>query len=363
MQESIKDQLRNRFITEASVPGITMTKKVQGEEGKVNKAAQAEIGKKFGEYDKATGKKAKDAIAPPKRELSKKEVGIHNTVENDGGMEDLQFDGETNPMFTERQVMAIEGDSKMGNETKTGKWNPKTGEGNGNTEPVWGASNKDFGKNLIKQTKQTKELKDKTPAIRQFGNDIESAEGKTIGSTKKIAVESIENKTTIKEERMKRLKFKTPFNGMEKALTLIPEGYRVDNKEFEMTDGNETYRIRWEGSLTEGNAIVLKGENKTLVNEDMAKIKHLFNYKSGDTLGIVKGQARIDENKEFSNVWSKTKTLKLKDDVANALKGYGLSESDLSLTQDVLAIKLIESKQIDNKEAAAKEALWLIKNK
>jgi hypothetical protein len=130
-----------------------------------------------------------------------------------------------------------------------------------------------------------------------------------------------------------------------------------------MTDGNETYRIRWEGSLNEGQAIVLRGENKTLVNEDMAKIKRLFNYKSSDTLGLVKGQARIDENKEFTNVWSKTKTIVLKEEVAGAMKGYGLVESDLTLTPDALAKKLVESKQIDNKEAAAKEALWLIKNK
>lgn len=363
MQESIKNQLRNRFISEGSVPGIDVTKKVQGEEGKVNKAAQTEIGKKFGEYDKATGSKAKDAIVPPKRELSKKEEEIHNTSELDGGMEDLQYDSEVNPTFKKRQEMAIEGDSKMGNETKTGKWNPKTGEGNGNTEPVWGASNADFGKNLVKQTKKTKELKDNIPALRQFGNDIESAKGKTIGSTKKVAVENTENKTTIKEDKMKRLKFKSPFNGMEKALTLIPEGYRVDNKEFEMTDGNETYRVRWEGSLTEGQAIVLRGENKTLVNEDMAKIKHLFNYKSNDTLGIVKGQARIDENKEFGNVWSKTKSLRLQEDVEKTIKGYGLTESDLKLNSDALAQKLVETKQIDNKEAATKEALWLLKNK
>jgi len=50
------------------------------------------------------------------------------------------------------------------------------------------------------------------------------------------------NKSEIKEStKMKRLKFKKPFNGVETALKVIPESYKVDNKVFEMTDGNENY--------------------------------------------------------------------------------------------------------------------------
>jgi len=311
MQNVIKKLLHATFLTEASVPGVTVTKKVQGEEGKVNKAAQKDIKSKMGDYDKAVTGKGKDDIKPVKRDLSKSEEDIHNNVEISGGMNDLQYDGEVGETFKKRQEMAIEGDAKMGNETKTGKWNPETGEGNGNTEPVWGASNVDFGKNLVKQTKKSKELKDKAIIpMTKSGNDIEHIEGaKTVGSTRKVAVENKEHKEPIKESKMKRLRFKNPFNGVDKAVKLIPENYKVDDKEFEITDGNESYRIRWEGSITEGKAIVLKGENKTLVNEDMAKIKHLFNYKSSDTLGLVKGSARIDENKEFSNVWNKTKEL------------------------------------------------------
>jgi hypothetical protein len=106
---------------------------------------------------------------------------------------------------------------------------------------------------------------------------------------------------------MKRLKFKNPFYGMDNALKLIPESYKVDGKEFEITDGIETYRIKWSTSLNEGT--VLMSSNKNLINEDMQKIKHLMGYKSEDTLGIVKGGARIDENKKFNVVLDKTKKL------------------------------------------------------
>jgi hypothetical protein len=116
-------------------------------------------------------------------------------------------------------------------------------------------------------------------------------------------------KPQIQKESMKRLKFTKEFNGVGNALKLIPESYRTDNKEFEMTDGNETYRIRWEGTLSEGKATILQASNKTMVNEDMQRMKHLMGYKSEDTLGLVRGKSRIDENAVFTDIWNKSKVL------------------------------------------------------
>ena len=116
------------------------------------------------------------------------------------------------------------------------------------------------------------------------------------------------NKPKIKEG-MKRLKFKKEFNGVGNALKMIPESYRVDDKQFEMTDGNETYKIRWEGNLTEGRAVVLMASDKRMVNEDMAHMKHLMGYKSNETLGLVKGNARINENAVFGDIYNKSKVL------------------------------------------------------
>jgi hypothetical protein len=314
MQDLIKKRLLS--LHEEKVPGVSVTKKVQDEEEKVNKNAQKEIKKELDAYDQASGGKAKDDITPPKRDLTDDEEDTRQYVEKRGGMNDLEYDGEVGDQFKDRQEMAIAGDSKMGNKTYTG-------EENGNTEPVWGASDAEFGQKLIDQTKKSKELKDKaTKPMVQFGDDIEMTDGKTRGQSRKVAVESKnDNKETIKESnKMKRLKFKKPFNGMEKAIELIPEHYKTDDKVFEMTDGNETYKVRWEGSLTEGKAVVLQGSNKMFVNEEMEKIKHLFNYKSSDTLGIVKGDARIDENKKFGDIWDKTKNL--------------LTESDEDVTEN-----------------------------
>ena len=106
---------------------------------------------------------------------------------------------------------------------------------------------------------------------------------------------------------MKRLVFKKEFKGVGNAINVIPESYKVDGKEFHMTDGNEKYEIRWEGSLTEGRAIVLKASDKNLMNEDMENMKRLMGYKSQETLGTVKGADRIDENKKFGDIWGQDK--------------------------------------------------------
>ena len=121
--------------------------------------------------------------------------------------------------------------------------------------------------------------------------------------------EEIKKSGPKNESKMKRLVFKNEFKGVENALKLIPESYKIDNKTFQMTDGNEKYEIRWEGDINEGRAIVLSASDKNLVNEDMQKMKHLMGFKSQETLGNLKGSERINEDESFNNIWNKTKDL------------------------------------------------------
>jgi hypothetical protein len=39
-----------------------------------------------------------------------------------------------------------------------------------------------------------------------------------------------------------------------------------------------------------------------MVTEDITNMKRLFNYKSQDTLGLVRGNAKLNENAAFSDV-------------------------------------------------------------
>lgn len=104
---------------------------------------------------------------------------------------------------------------------------------------------------------------------------------------------------------MKRLKFKKLFDGVGNAIDLIPESYKVDGITFELTDGVETYKVKWEGDLTEGKANILDASGKDMLSENFSKMKHLMNYSSKPTLGILSGEKRIDEDVKFKQA-SKT---------------------------------------------------------
>jgi hypothetical protein len=108
---------------------------------------------------------------------------------------------------------------------------------------------------------------------------------------------------------MKQLNFNKQFNGLANALNLIPENHKLDKNTFIMSDGNESYKIRWEGTVNEGRAIMLESTNKKDMNESMNKIKHLFAYNSKDTLGKLKGDERINEDNLFFESLNKVKSL------------------------------------------------------
>jgi hypothetical protein len=193
-----------------------------------------------------------------------------------------------------------------------------------------GVSSDDFGKERLKNAEASaKKRREQTDDILSFGDVIIP----TPKGSKPARVHSAyatnenisdNNKTKIKES-MKRLKFNKngdkPFQGVNltqklgHALTLIPENYRVNNKEFEMTDGSVSCRLRWEGSLNEGKAVILMASDKQMVNEDMQKMKHLMGYKSQETLGNVKGKDRLAENSAFADIFAKTKRLMEMEDI------------------------------------------------
>lgn len=116
------------------------------------------------------------------------------------------------------------------------------------------------------------------------------------------------------KNKMKRLKFKQPFDGVGNAIELIPESYKVDGKEFEMTDGVETYKVKWEGDLTEGKANILSAAGKNMLSENFDKMKHLMGYNSKETLGILNNSERINEDVKFKESNNKNSLTEGKED-------------------------------------------------
>jgi hypothetical protein len=311
-KNNIKNLLNQTFISEASVPGLDIVKKVNGENGKENKKAIKDMEKDLSNYDKATKKTSKDNIKPVKFNYTdNSEEEYHQEMEIMNGQEMIQYDRTPSEEYSKRAEEAIEGSSRMGNNPE---WANVVAAGQG--------GDPEFGKNLVKAIKASaKKRSDATPTTKMFGDDWEITKEK---SHKAYAMENkVNNKETIKESnKMKKLTFRKPFNGINNALSLIPETYKVDNKTFVITDGNESYKVRWEGSLNEGKGVVLVASDKTLVNEDISKMRHLMGYKSEDSLGTLKGSERLSEDKKFSDIWNKTKTI--------LSEGFGNLENELT---------------------------------
>ena len=347
-KKSIKSLLNQTFVNEAKVPGLDVTNKAKGESGKQNKKAIKDAEKELSTYDKESKKEPKDATKPVKFNYTNdSESEYHQEMEIMNGQEMIQYDRTPSEKFKKRAEDAIAGAAYMGNSPD---WANVVVPGQGG-DPT-------FGKKLVKAIKASeKKRSNNTPTTKMFGDDWEvtkddshkdyafenkqnnkgiikeSNKMKKIKSAKQNGDKSyavkyedgtektiyvshddwddINNKYgNLKEStKMKRLTFKKPFNGINNALNLIPEAYRVDNKVFEMTDGNESYKVRWEGSLNEGKGVVLMASDKSLVNEDIQKMKHLMGYKSQDTFGNLKGAERLNEDRNFGDIWRKSKTM------------------------------------------------------
>jgi hypothetical protein len=297
----IKDYLKNTFISEEVTPAISIAKELKKKNTKANSEGVKDIEKNVSKFEK--GVKADpnaNQMAPNKFSYeSDFEKTYHDQMEIMNGQEMLQYDLMPGKNFTERAEEAIAGSSRMGN-------NPEWANV---VEKQKGFEGPDFGKNLVKKIKASvKKRSDDTPTLNLRGRDIQADIEDTGHRPYAIEENNQNNKKQIKES-MKRLNFKKEFKGLGNALKLIPEAYKVDSKVFEMTDGNESYKIRWEGSLKEGKAVVLMASDKNLVNEDILKMKKLMSYNSESTLGIMKGNARLNENKIFGDMLSKTKSL------------------------------------------------------
>ena len=169
-KDNIKNEL-NRVISEIAVSGEKATKKAQRVSKKENDAYYKDVENKMSEYDKDLRNEDDDAIDPVKTNIEGDDKEYHDDMEIRNGQEMLNYDNDPGEKFTDRAIKSLEGDSTMGNKTYTG-------EENGNTESVWGASNDNFGKELGDKIRRAKKKRDDgTPARHQFGDDIETAEG------------------------------------------------------------------------------------------------------------------------------------------------------------------------------------------
>lgn len=139
-----------------------------------------------------------------------------------------------------------------------------------------------------------------------------------------------------------------------KLTNKLPERVKVNETEFAVTDGENFYKLIWEGD-TNGEAVIIREKNVHLVNESIDKMKSLWDYKSSNTTstkktikentdesfykmmnkvrGLVKENEGEHSQEEMNDVWDKLN--RLDDDDVFDLMEKTFNEESMSVGQFV----------------------------
>jgi hypothetical protein len=139
-----------------------------------------------------------------------------------------------------------------------------------------------------------------------------------------------------------------------KLTNKLPQRVKVNETEFAVTDGENFYKLIWEGD-TNGEAVIIREKNTRLVNESIDKMKSLWGYKSSNTTstkktikentdesfykmmnkvrGLVKENEGEHSQEEMNDVWDKLN--RLDDDDVFDLMEKTFNEESMSVGQFV----------------------------
>ena len=239
--------------------GLKTAKKVWDEDAKINKDALKAIAKKLEDY---YGDELKE-IDPILKVDGDQEVGTDGVdifdIESLGAGKMMSLEYEAEGSEVEKAFQKRLDDL---NDTSEYDKNFGTVDGFGETDDP---------------DKTYEKLKKSSAEYNKYKGEYGLPNPLRVTQAKKVKAESKDNK----KKTMKRLNFKSAFNTEFEMKGLIPENYKTDGHTFLMTDGNKTYKVRWDDSLKEGT--VLGYKNKSQINEDKEKMKKLYNYKYSDS--------------------------------------------------------------------------------
>lgn len=90
-----------------------------------------------------------------------------------------------------------------------------------------------------------------------------------------------------------------------KLVDKLPSRVRVDETVFSITDGQNSYRLVWEGA-EDGEVIVTHEKNVSIVNESINKMRHLWEFKSSDST-TTKKNITESSDESFKRMFNKLK--------------------------------------------------------
>ena len=129
-------------------------------------------------------------------------------------------------------------------------------------------------------------------------------------------------------------KVKGTIQSKEQITNLIdklPERIRVNETVFSITDGENEYRLIWEGS-EDGESVITHEKNINTVNENINKMKHLWEFRSSNSnkkvikenddvffkmMDKVRGKETLNEDVAIDEKKNKSTIKKLADELSN----------------------------------------------
>lgn len=256
--------------------------KVESEDKKNNEKAVDDIMKQSKEFD--------GGITDKKKNTNKEDVQDFNKTTLD-----VNFASEPGDAYKERVKAQVHGFPSADNE-KNSKIEEENDSLNFN-------GNKDF---YDAQKKKAEE-------IGQAETDIKHAGLKA----RELPKENFKNDTLFKENKtMKRLHFKnTVFLSEAQMLKKIPEEFKSADGRFIMKDASGTeYLVEcsYSPELKYGKLKVINKSNKEQINEQLDRMRQLFDYNSSSYMGGTTSVSRKTESNGLSEMIDRVKQIEKK---------------------------------------------------
>lgn len=253
--------------------------KVESEDKKNNEKAVDDIMKQSKEFD--------GGITDKKENTNKEDVQDFNKTTLD-----VNFASEPGDAYKERVKAQVHGFPSADNEK-----NSKIEEENDSLDFE---GNKDF---YDTQKKKSKIVNDMDADIKHAGL-----------KARELPKEYFENDTLFKENKtMKRLHFKnTVFLSEAQMLKKVPEEFKSADGRFIMKDASGTeYLVEcsYNDTFKHGKLTVINKTNKEQINEQLDRMRQLFDYNSSAYMGGTTASSRKTETNGLSEMIDRVKQM------------------------------------------------------
>ena len=253
--------------------------KVESEDKKNNEKAVDDIMKQSKEFD--------GGITDKKRNTNKEDIQDFNKTTLD-----VEFASEPGEAYRERVKAQVHGFPSADNEKNSKiKEDNKSLDFEGN-EKFYDA-----------QKKKSEEISDKEAELKHAGL-----------KARELPKEDFKNDTLFKENKtMKRLHFKnTVFLSEAQMLKKVPEEYRTSDGRFIMKDASGTeYLVEcsYNKEFNHGKLTVVNKTNKEQINEQLDRMRELFDYNSSSYMGGTTSSSRKTETQGLSEMINRVKDI------------------------------------------------------